>query len=192
MYAKTFQPLACQIPCSLWLFAIHSTGLTHTRRTSGVVSLWPAGQSCEDDSPSTGLVRTLQTNLTRSCTNGQLLSNPAVTAQQPWFAQFEAPKGLWDSAWIESRKNRRVTPWIPLKTSPIFSKICGSVSFIWLKYFHFYSVWNNKVFFPNLSLNTVSSTQGARLTTSYWRWGPQMELHNIQLRKLQRYCDPVI
>lgn len=53
----------------------------------------PAGQSCEDDSPSTGPGRTRSTNLTRSCTNRQLSSNPAVPAQQPWFGQLEAPKG---------------------------------------------------------------------------------------------------
>lgn len=36
---KTFQPLGCQIPRSLWSFATHSAGLAHTRQTSGTVSV---------------------------------------------------------------------------------------------------------------------------------------------------------
>lgn len=90
------------------------------------------------------------------------------------------------------RKKRHVTLCIPLKIWHIFSKLCGGISVIWPKYFHFCSVWNNRILFPNPSLNMASSIQGARLITSYQSWTPLMELHNIQLRKLQRHCDPLV
>ena len=186
MYAKTVQPLGCQTPLPLRLFASHSAGLTHMRRTSGTVSLWPAGQSWEDDSPSTGPARTSPGAAQMDC------CHPTQRWQRSSLGLAHQRHQRGDAPQPEQkvRENRRVNLWIPLKTSPTVSKIWGSIFVIWLKYSHFYSVWNSKIFFPSPSLSAASPTQGARLITLHWSQGPQVELHSLQPRKLQRYCDP--